>query len=144
MQTCVIAYVHRGTAHGQSVRCESQGEGRTRDARTQARHVEDRLRQNGQEPQTGDCDRPVRGASGRRQGAGAQEESRLEPQSSRGLKVKGECRDVVAPQDRLVPGSAKKEQQRVDAGPVESRLTAAVELKKALRDAVIAAAVRLA
>jgi hypothetical protein len=143
MQTCVIAYVCRGTPHGQSIRCESQGEGRTRDARTQARHVEERLRQEGQEPQTGDCDRAVRGTSGRRQGAGAaQEEGRLEPQSSQEFAVEREFEDVGAPQEHVL--RPPKEQQLVVAGPEESRLTAPGDLKKGLQDAVIGAAVRLA
>ncbi|HEX6570710.1 MAG TPA: hypothetical protein VF055_01725 [Steroidobacteraceae bacterium] len=131
MQTCTIAYVFRGTGHGQSVRCESQAEGRTRDARTQARHVEDRLRQDREEPKTGDSDRPVRGTSGRWQGAGAQEEGRLEPQPGGELTVENELQDDVAPQDRFVLGSPKKEQQLVVAGPEEPRLTAPVDLQKA-------------
>ena len=49
---------------------KAQKQGQARDARAQARNAAQRpLGQEGDEPQAGDRDRPVRGASRRREGA---------------------------------------------------------------------------
>src|SRR6476660_8292106 len=67
----------RGGWNGRKVRQEGPQQGEEGDARAQARHAEERaLRQEGEEPQAGDCDRVVRGAARRRQGA--EEEVELE------------------------------------------------------------------
>jgi hypothetical protein len=65
---------------GQSVRREIQAEGGARDAQAQARHVEERVRSQGEEPQAGHRDRPVRGSTRGRQGAGAQKEVEFQSQ----------------------------------------------------------------
>jgi len=61
--------------HGQ-VRKKGTGEGRQSHARTQGRHAaQRRLGQEGQEPEAGDCDRPVRSAPRRREGAAEEDGS---------------------------------------------------------------------
>jgi hypothetical protein len=57
-------------SHGCKVREESAGQSREGDARTEARHAEERrFGQEGDQPQTSDRDRLVGSATGRRQGA---------------------------------------------------------------------------
>jgi hypothetical protein len=57
-------------SHGCKVREESAGQSREGNARTEARHAQKRrFGQEGDQPQTSDCDRLVRSAKGRRQGA---------------------------------------------------------------------------
>jgi hypothetical protein len=60
--------------HGCKVRKESAGQSREDDARTEARHAQERrLGQEGDQPQTSDRYRPLRSTPRRRQGAAGEE-----------------------------------------------------------------------
>jgi hypothetical protein len=121
----------RGHPDG-SVWQQGVGKGREGDARAQARHAEERpLRQDGEEQEAGDRDRPVGGAAGRRQSAGEEERRgeegrrRAQVDGKEGRRAQVDRSQEHGPQERSRKTGARKSASRKTASRRTARKSGA-------------------
>ena len=97
--------------HGE-VRKKGAGEGQEGHARTQGRHAaQRRLGQKGQEPEAGDCDRPVRSAPRRCEGT---EEDGSEEVRFEAIRIEKKAREEIVTQEEVRVQEVAGEEIRIE------------------------------